>query len=55
MIKLSISVNGKIKEVINYYPSQAPECLYELENTIGEIIGLKQWILDRSGRPILEP
>ncbi len=55
VIKLSIHMNGKIKEVINCFPSQAPESLYELEDMIKDLTGSKQFILGRSGQPVLKP
>lgn len=42
-------------EVVNCFPSQAPESLYELEDMIKDLTGSKQFILGRSGQPVLKP
>lgn len=49
-----IRADGKSKQVINCYPSQAPEDLYNLEKKIDEAVRSEKWIRDGNGQPVLE-
>lgn len=52
--KTSILADGKTKEVVNYYPSQAPEELYQLEKMIDKTSQSERWVRDRSSQPVLK-
>lgn len=51
--KTSIFADGKTKEVVNCYPSQAPEELYQLEKMIDEISQSRRWVRDQAGQSVL--
>ena len=52
--KTSILADGKTKEVVNCYPSRAPEDLYQLEKMIDEVTQSKRWVRHKSGQPALK-
>jgi hypothetical protein len=53
--KTSIRIDGRKKEVVNCYPSQAPEELFQLEKMIDEVTRSEKWVRDKSGQPALKP
>lgn len=52
--KMSIRANGRAKELVNCYPSQAPEELYNLKKMKDEIWQSKRCGSNRSGQQALE-